>query len=52
MKIVVIGATGIIGKAIVAELNPRHEIISASYKNSDIQVDITSKQSIDAMYKN
>ncbi|ABQ54315.1 TPA: short chain dehydrogenase [Legionella pneumophila] len=51
MKIVVIGATGIIGKAIVAELNPRHEIISASYKNSDIQVDITSKQSIDAMYK-
>ncbi|HAT8301412.1 TPA: short chain dehydrogenase, partial [Legionella pneumophila] len=24
MKIVVIGATGIIGKAIVAELNPRH----------------------------
>ncbi|HAU1152311.1 TPA: short chain dehydrogenase [Legionella pneumophila] len=51
MKIVVIGATGIIGKAIIAELSPRHEIISASYKNSDIQVDITSKQSIDAMYK-
>ncbi|MFO2972576.1 short chain dehydrogenase [Legionella pneumophila] len=51
MKIVVIGATGIIGKAIVAELSPRHEMISASYKNSDIQVDITSKQSIDAMYK-
>ncbi|HIG0328300.1 TPA: short chain dehydrogenase [Legionella pneumophila] len=51
MKIVVIGASGIIGNAIIAELSPRHEIISASYKNSDIQVDITSKQSIDAMYK-
>lgn len=51
MRIVVIGATGTIGKAIVEELSPRHHIISAGYKNGDIQVDITSKQSIDAMYK-
>ncbi len=51
MKIVIIGATGTIGKAIVKELNPRHDIISAGYKSGDIQVDITDKKSIAAMYK-
>jgi len=51
MKIIVIGGTGTIGKAIVEELSPRNEVISVGYKNGDIQVDIASKKSIDAMYK-
>lgn len=51
MKIVVIGANGTIGKAVVAELNPRHDIISAGRKNVDIQVDITEKASISNFYK-
>lgn len=51
MKIIIIGGTGTIGKAIVNELSPRHEIITAGHHHGDIQVDITSKESIDAMYK-
>lgn len=51
MKIIIIGGTGTIGKAIVGELSSRHDIISAGHTNGDVQVDITSKSSIDAMYK-
>lgn len=51
MKIIIVGGTGTIGSAIVKELSSRHEIIIAGHKNGDIQVDIASKESIDAMYK-
>jgi NAD(P)-dependent dehydrogenase (short-subunit alcohol dehydrogenase family) len=51
MKIIIIGGTGTIGKAIVDELAPRHELIIAGHTQGDIQVDIGSKESIDAMYK-
>lgn len=51
MKIVVIGATGTIGKAIVKELSLRHEVVSVGYNSGDIQVDITSKKSIDNLYE-
>lgn len=51
MKIVIIGASGTIGKAIVRELQPRHEIIQANYSNGDIQVDITDKKSIDNLFQ-
>lgn len=51
MKIIVIGASGTIGRAVVEELHSRHEIIKAGYKNGDIQVDITDKNSIEAMFK-
>jgi nucleoside-diphosphate-sugar epimerase len=40
MKILIIGATGTIGKHITAALQKDHEIIKAGSKNSDIQVDI------------
>lgn len=51
MKIIIIGATGEIGKAIVQELSPRHDVISAGYTHGDIQVDITDIKSIESMYK-
>jgi NAD(P)-dependent dehydrogenase (short-subunit alcohol dehydrogenase family) len=51
MKIIVIGGTGTLGKAIVKELSPRHEIIIASHNKGDIQVDITDTASINTMYK-
>ncbi|WP_232220624.1 Rossmann-fold NAD(P)-binding domain-containing protein [Legionella tunisiensis] len=51
MKIIVIGASGIIGQAVVEELHSRHEIIKAGYKSGDIRVDITDKHSIEAMFK-
>tara|TARA_R110000868_G_scaffold285457_2_gene545925 strand:+ start:394 stop:990 length:597 start_codon:yes stop_codon:yes gene_type:complete len=51
MKVIVIGATGKIGEAIVNELSPRHDIISAGYTHGDIQVDITDIRSIESMYR-
>lgn len=51
MKIIVIGASGTIGKAVVDELDSRHEIVKAGYKSGDIQVDITDKHSIEEMFK-
>jgi NAD(P)-dependent dehydrogenase (short-subunit alcohol dehydrogenase family) len=51
MKIIVIGASGTIGSAVVKELQPRHEIIKAGFKSGDVRVDITDKYSIEAMFK-
>ncbi len=51
MKVLVIGASGTIGQAIVAELSTRHEIITAGTKSGDIQVDICSLDSIRNMYQ-
>lgn len=35
MKIIVIGGTGTIGKAVVKELGARHTIVVASHKRGD-----------------
>lgn len=51
MKILIIGATGTIGKAIVNELKTRHEVVTAGSKSGDIQVDITNLESIKKMYQ-
>lgn len=46
MKVVVIGGTGTIGKAVVAELSPRHEVITVGQSKGDFQCDIGSEASI------
>lgn len=51
MKIIVIGGTGTLGKAVVTELAKRHEVIVVGRNNGDIQVDITNPESIAAMYQ-
>jgi NAD(P)-dependent dehydrogenase (short-subunit alcohol dehydrogenase family) len=51
MKILIIGASGTIGQAIVKELESRHELIRASKSRGDVRVDITDPRSIRAMYK-
>nr|WP_314902092.1 short chain dehydrogenase [uncultured Deefgea sp.] len=51
MKIIVIGAAGTIGQALVKELASRHEIISAGRNSGDIQVDLTDAVSIEKMYQ-
>lgn len=51
MKIIVIGATGDIGRAACEELGGRHEIVRVSRSGGDIQADIGDPASIDAMYK-
>jgi NAD(P)-dependent dehydrogenase (short-subunit alcohol dehydrogenase family) len=51
MKIIIVGATGTIGKKVAAELGKRHDIIKAASKSGDTQVDATSAQSIREMFK-
>ncbi|GAB4043800.1 short chain dehydrogenase [Spirosoma jeollabukense] len=50
MKIIIVGATGTMGKYLSRAFEGEHEVIKAASKGTDIQVDITSTESIDAMY--
>src|SRR5512135_3461574 len=50
MKVVVIGATGTIGRAVVQALENRHEVIPVSFSKSVIRVDIADKSSITKMF--
>jgi NAD(P)-dependent dehydrogenase (short-subunit alcohol dehydrogenase family) len=46
LRILVIGASGELGRAIVKELKDRHEIISAGSNSGDIRIDISDPASI------
>src|SRR5919108_5296477 len=50
MRILLIGATGTIGKAIVAALGRRHEVLLASRQHTPLHVDIADPVSIRALY--
>ncbi|WP_188456997.1 short chain dehydrogenase [Virgibacillus oceani] len=51
MKILVVGASGTIGKAITKILEADNEIIRAGRNGADVSVDITSVDSIKTMYE-
>ena len=51
MRVLVVGASGTIGRAVVAELRERHEIVAAGRESGDIRVDITDKASIRAAFE-
>ena len=51
MKIIVVGAEGDIGRAVCAELSPRHDIIKVGRTSGDIQADFADRASIEAMYR-
>ncbi len=51
MRVLIIGATGIIGEAVVGELGPRHDILTAGRSSGDLRVDITNLDSIKAMFE-
>ena len=51
MRVLIIGATGIIGEAVVGELGPRHDILTAGRNSGDLRVDITDLDSIKAMFE-
>ncbi len=50
MKILIIGASGTIGKAVVESLKDQHELITANYNSGDVQVDLSNSESIKAMF--
>lgn len=49
MKVVVIGGTGTIGKAVVVELGKRHEVISVGHSNGDYQLDISDQNAVESL---
>ena len=51
MKIVIVGATGTMGKHLVGAFEEGHEIIKVAAKGGDIQADITSPSSIENLFR-
>ncbi|MFC7515307.1 short chain dehydrogenase [Herbaspirillum sp. GCM10030257] len=50
MKVIVIGATGTIGKAVSEQLATRHEVIRVGNTNGQYQVDIADPTSVEALF--
>lgn len=51
MKIIVVGATGTIGKHVVKAIEKDNEIVKAGSKSGDIQVNMADTESIKKMYE-
>jgi NAD(P)-dependent dehydrogenase (short-subunit alcohol dehydrogenase family) len=51
MRILLIGASGTIGRAVAAELGARHEIVTAGRSSGDLRMDITDAASIRAAFE-
>lgn len=51
MKMIIVGASGTMGKHLTAAFKKEHEVITAASEGCDVQVDITSPESIENMYK-
>ncbi len=51
MRVLVVGANGTIGQAIVRALSSKHEVIWASRSKSEVKVDLTDADSIRRMYR-
>lgn len=51
MKIIVIGAGGTIGRAVVARLSERHEVIQAGRSSGDQRVDMDDISSVRALFE-
>lgn len=51
MKIIIVGGSGTVGRAVAKEIGLRHRVTVAAHRHGDIQVDITDLKSIEKMYK-
>jgi NAD(P)-dependent dehydrogenase (short-subunit alcohol dehydrogenase family) len=51
MRIVLVGATGTLGKAVDIALAGRHEIVRVGHKQGDDHVDISDTKSIEQLYQ-
>ena len=50
MRVLIVGASGIIGRAVSSELGQRHEVITAGRNSGDVRLDITDSDSIRAVF--
>jgi NAD(P)-dependent dehydrogenase (short-subunit alcohol dehydrogenase family) len=48
LRILIVGASGVLGRAVAAELAPRHDIVTAGSKSGDVRIDIADPSSIEA----
>jgi NAD(P)-dependent dehydrogenase (short-subunit alcohol dehydrogenase family) len=51
MRVLLIGATGTIGRAVLEAFGAEHDVIAAGHKSGKYRVDINSTESIKALYK-
>ena len=51
MKVLVVGATGTIGQAVVDALSARHEVVPVSHRQGALRVDIADKASIARLFE-
>lgn len=51
MKVLVIGATGLIGGAVINELSNDHEVIPVGNSRGELKVDLAEKHSIEALFE-
>ncbi len=51
MKIIIVGASGTLGRTAVKSLSSRHEIIQVGRSSGDVRADIADIKSIRAMYR-
>ena len=51
MKVIVVGASGVLGRAVVAALESRHEVVKVGRSVGDIRVDITDEASLEALFE-
>ncbi len=50
MKIILVGASGDVGRAACVNLSKRHDVIPVSRSTSEVKVDIADRASIETMY--
>ncbi|MPZ67812.1 MAG: short chain dehydrogenase [Pseudonocardiaceae bacterium] len=51
MRIIAVGGAGTIGRAVVERLSARHDVVVAGRTSGDVQVDISSPDSVRSMYE-
>lgn len=51
MKIVLIGATGTIGRPLADALAKSHQVVRVAHARGDVRVDITSKESVQRLFE-
>jgi NAD(P)-dependent dehydrogenase (short-subunit alcohol dehydrogenase family) len=51
MRVIVVGATGTIGSAVVGALSTRHDVVKVSHKSGAFRVDLASSDSITQLFR-
>lgn len=51
MKVLVVGATGTIGRAVVAAIEDRHEVVPVSHRSGALTVDLADSASISRLFE-